>query len=44
MFAVYNTIPGTRWMIVGLSFIRKFTTTVDFDEGRVLFRSREANR
>lgn len=44
VFAVHNTIPGTRWMIVGLSFIRKFTTTVDFDENRVLFRSRAVDR
>jgi len=44
MFAVHNTVPRARYMLVGLSFIRKFTTTVDFDDNRVLFRSRAANR
>ena len=32
------------YMLLGLSFIRKFTTTMNFDENRVLFRPREANR
>jgi hypothetical protein len=32
--------PGARKMLVGLNFIRQFRTTFDFDEGRVLFRSR----
>jgi hypothetical protein len=29
-------------MIVGLSFMRQFRTTFDFDERRVLFRARVA--
>ena len=37
---VHTTMPGSRWMIVGLSFMRQFRTTFDFDEGRVLFRAR----
>jgi hypothetical protein len=40
MIAVYNTVPKSRYMLVGLSFISKFRTTFDFDEKRVLFRSR----
>lgn len=40
MFAVYNAVPRTRYMLVGLSFIGKFRTTFDFDEERVVFRSR----
>ena len=30
--------PGARNMLLGLTFIRQFRTTFDFDEGRVLFR------
>ena len=41
-FGVYTTLPGSRWMIVGLSFMRQFRTTFDFDGGRVLFRARYA--
>jgi predicted aspartyl protease len=40
MIAVYNAVPRTRYMLVGLSFVGKFRTTFDFDEERVLFRSR----
>jgi predicted aspartyl protease len=40
MFAVYDAIPRARNMLVGLSFISKFRTTFDFDEGSVTFRSR----
>lgn len=43
-FGVYNAVPGSRYILVGLSFVKQFRTTLDFDEGRVLFRSREANR
>jgi len=39
-FGVYNTVPGTRFIIVGLSFMKQFRTTFDFDESRVVFRSR----
>jgi len=42
MISVYNTVPGTRYMLVGLSFISKFRITFDFDERRVLFCSRNA--
>ena len=42
MVAVYNAVPRTRFMLVGLSFISKFRTTFDFDEKRVLFRSRNS--
>jgi len=38
-FGVHTTMPGSRWMIVGLSFMRQFRTTFDFDEGRVIFRA-----
>ena len=31
---------GSRKMLVGLTFIRQFRTTFDFDEKRVLFRAR----
>jgi len=40
MFGVYNAVPGARYILVGLSFIKQFRTTLNFDEGRVLFRSR----
>jgi predicted aspartyl protease len=36
---VHTTVPGTRFLIVGLSFIRRFRTTFDFSGSRVLFRS-----
>jgi predicted aspartyl protease len=38
--AVYNAVPGARYILVGLSFMRQFRTTFDFDERRVLFRAR----
>ena len=42
-FGAHNTFPNSRMMLVGLSFMGKFaTTTFDFDERRVLFRSRNA--
>jgi predicted aspartyl protease len=37
---VQNTFAGSRQMLVGLTFIKQFRTTFDFDEGRVLFRTR----
>jgi predicted aspartyl protease len=37
---VQNTFAGSRQMLVGLTFIKQFRTTFDFDEGRVLFRAR----
>jgi hypothetical protein len=41
LFGAHDTFPNTRMMLVGLTFINKFTTTtLDFDEKRVLFRSR----
>ena len=40
MIGVHNTIPNSRYMLVGLSFMSRFRTTFDFKEGRVLFRSR----
>lgn len=39
-FGVYNTVPDARFIIVGLTFMKRFRTTFDFDEGRVLFRAR----
>jgi predicted aspartyl protease len=39
-FGVYNTLPGARFIIVGLTFMKRFRTIFDFDEGRVLFRAR----
>lgn len=39
-----ETGPGFRYMLLGLSFIKNFTITVDFDENRVLFRSRKADK
>ena len=39
---VQNTFAGSRQMLVGLTFIKQFRTTFDFDEGRVLFRARNA--
>lgn len=42
-FGIANT-GQSRFMLLGLPFIRLFTTTVDFDEGRVLFRSRKADK
>jgi predicted aspartyl protease len=39
LVGVHNTFPGTRMMLVGLTFMGKFTTTTfDFSEKRVLFR------
>jgi predicted aspartyl protease len=38
-FGVHTTMQGSRWMIVGLSFMRQFRTTFEFDARRVLFRS-----
>jgi predicted aspartyl protease len=32
--------PGARKMLVGLTFIKQFRTTFDFDGGRVVFRPR----
>lgn len=41
VFAVGNTFPKSRMMLVGLTFIKHFnTTTFDFDDNRVLFRSK----
>jgi predicted aspartyl protease len=37
---VQNTFAGSRQMLVGLTFIKQFRTTLDFDEGRALFRAR----
>ena len=28
---VYNTVPGARFIIVGLSFMKQFRTTFNFD-------------
>ena len=42
VFGAHDTFPGTRNMLVGLTFIRQFRTTFDFDEKRVLFRSRNS--
>jgi predicted aspartyl protease len=39
-FGVYNTVPSARFIFVGLTFMKRFRTTFDFDEGRVLFRAR----
>ncbi len=39
-FGVYNTLPGARFIIVDLTFMKRFRTIFDFDEGRVLFRAR----
>jgi predicted aspartyl protease len=44
VFGVYNAVPGFRYILVGLSFIKQFRTTLDFDGNRILFRSRQANR
>ncbi len=33
--------PMSRFMLLGLSFVEHFTTTLDFDRRRVLFRARE---
>jgi len=40
-FCVGDLGPASRFMLLGLSFVENFTTTLDFDRGRVLFRSRE---
>ena len=37
---VQNTFRGVQAMLVGLTFIKHFRTTFDFDEGHVLFRAR----
>jgi predicted aspartyl protease len=45
LFGVYNTFPSSRltsrMTLVGLTFIRQFRTTFDFEENRVLFRARK---
>ena len=39
IFGAHDTFPGSRKMLVGLTFIRQFNTfTFDFDQERVLFR------
>lgn len=40
-FGVCNMGPS-RLMLVGLSFIRQFMTTFDFQNNRILFRSRKS--
>ncbi len=40
-FCVGNLGPAFRFMLLGLSFVEHFTTTLDFDRKRVLFRRRE---
>jgi predicted aspartyl protease len=42
MFGVHDTFPKSRTVLIGLPFIRQFRTTFDFDENRVLFRSRSS--
>jgi predicted aspartyl protease len=42
MFGVCNIGAHSRFMLVGLTIITHFRTTFDFDEGLVLFRSRNA--
>jgi predicted aspartyl protease len=37
---VANTFAGSLRMLVGLTFIKQFRTTLDFDGRRVIFRSR----
>lgn len=37
---VQETFAGSLRMLVGLTFIKQFRTTLDFDRSRVLFRSR----
>jgi predicted aspartyl protease len=41
-FGVQKTLPESRMMLVGLTFIKQFRTIFDFDGGRVVFRSRRA--
>ncbi len=38
-FGVHEAFPKSRIVLVGLTFIRQFRTTFDFDENRVLFRT-----
>jgi predicted aspartyl protease len=38
---VCTTFAGSRNMLLGLNFIKQFRTILDFDAGRVLFRSRK---
>jgi hypothetical protein len=38
-FGVQSTGQAARFMLVGLTFIRQFTTTFDFENNRVLFDS-----
>lgn len=40
-FCVGDLGPAFRFMLLGLSFIEQFTTTLDFDGQRVVFRARE---
>lgn len=43
-FCVGDLGPAFRFMLLGLSFVEHFTTTLDFDRRRVLFRPREDRR
>ena len=43
-FCVGDLGPASRFMLLGLSFVEHFTTTLDFDRWRVLFRGREDYR
>jgi predicted aspartyl protease len=38
---VCTTFAGSRNMLLGLNFIKQFRIILDFDAGRVLFRSRK---
>ncbi len=40
-FCVGDLGPASRFMLLGLSFVKYFTTTLDFDQWRVLFRARD---
>lgn len=40
-FCVGDLGPAFRFMLLGLSFVEHFTTTLDFDRRRVLFWARE---
>jgi predicted aspartyl protease len=39
IFGVQSTGQATRFMLVGLTFIRQFKTTFDFENNKVLFDS-----
>jgi len=44
-FLIDELGPAYRFVaLLGLTFIKNFTTTVNFDENRVLFRSRRMHR